>query len=55
MRRVYRLCRRCGVRWNVSRKEPGDKRYLCPRRKKSAAHNGRNIVDGKNQVNTYLV
>lgn len=27
---IYRLCRRCGLRWNVSRKEPGGKRYVCP-------------------------
>jgi hypothetical protein len=28
---VYRLCRRCKQRWNVSALEPGEKVYLCPR------------------------
>ena len=28
---VYRLCRRCKQRWNVSALEPGGKVYLCPR------------------------
>lgn len=27
---VYRLCRRCGKEWNVSRIDPGDKVYICP-------------------------
>lgn len=34
---VYRTCRRCRRDWNVSRIEPGDKVYICPkceRRKK---------------------
>lgn len=27
---VYRLCRRCGERWNVSCIYPGEKIYICP-------------------------
>ena len=54
---LYRLCRRCGLRWNVSRKEPGEKRYVCPLHgeTKRAAHDGRNIVDGKSKTNTPVV
>lgn len=28
---VYRICSRCGQRWNVSVVEPGGKMYRCPR------------------------
>lgn len=28
--KVYRVCRRCGERWNVSALEKGEKIYLCP-------------------------
>lgn len=28
--RVYRVCRLCGERWNVSALCPGDKKYVCP-------------------------
>ena len=28
---VYRICRRCKQRWNVSAIAPGDKVYFCPR------------------------
>lgn len=28
--RLYRICRTCGEKWNVSRIYPGDKRYVCP-------------------------
>ena len=27
---VYRMCRKCGHRWNVSCLDPGGKVYLCP-------------------------
>lgn len=27
---VYRLCRRCWERWNVSCIYPGEKIYICP-------------------------
>lgn len=27
---VYRICRRCGRRWNVSCIDPGEKIYICP-------------------------
>ena len=27
---VYRLCRKCGLQWNVSALAPGEKIYLCP-------------------------
>lgn len=49
MNGVSRVCHWCGLWWNVSRKEPGDKRYVCPRhgKQKNAAHDGRNIVDGR--------
>ncbi len=54
MNGVSRVCHRCGLWWNVSRKEPGDKQYVCPRhgKQKNAAHDGRNIVDGKSKTNT---
>lgn len=26
----YRLCRKCGQRWNVSALEPGGRVYICP-------------------------
>lgn len=29
-KRVYRICRRCGKEWNVSRLDPGEKVYICP-------------------------
>lgn len=29
MTTVYRICRKCGKEWNVSRKDPGDKTYIC--------------------------
>ena len=27
---VYRVCRTCGERWNVSCIYPGQKKYICP-------------------------
>lgn len=30
MSHIYRICSKCGVRWNVSRIEPGEKKYICP-------------------------
>lgn len=30
MDRVYRVCRRCGEKWNVSAVDPGEKVYICP-------------------------
>lgn len=27
----YRICRKCGLQWNVSAIDPGDKIYICPR------------------------
>lgn len=27
---VYRICRECGKDWNVSKKDPGGKHYVCP-------------------------
>lgn len=27
---VYRVCRKCGREWNVSRLDPGEKNYICP-------------------------
>lgn len=30
MGRIYRKCRRCGLEWNVSRIDPGEKTYICP-------------------------
>lgn len=27
----YRICRVCGLLWNVSAIDPGDKIYICPR------------------------
>ncbi|MBQ6358939.1 MAG: hypothetical protein IJI97_08350 [Clostridia bacterium] len=28
--KIYRVCRRCGKDWNVSRLDPGPKAYVCP-------------------------
>ena len=28
---VYRICRKCGLSWNVSSVDPGDKVYICPK------------------------
>lgn len=28
--KVFRVCRRCGKEWNVSRLDPGEKVYVCP-------------------------
>jgi len=28
---VYRICRGCGLEWNVSALDPGGKHYYCPR------------------------
>lgn len=46
---VYRICRRCGGEYNISRQEPGGKKYLCPacEGKRKAAYDGANITDGK--------
>ena len=30
MRSVYRICHVCGREWNVSRLDPGGKKYVCP-------------------------
>lgn len=30
MKRVYRICCKCQQEWNVSRLEPGEKKYVCP-------------------------
>lgn len=45
---VYRVCRRCGGEYNTSRREPGGKKYFCPRceGKRKAAHDGVNIRSG---------
>lgn len=28
---VYRFCRKCGEKWNVSCLDPGPKIYICPK------------------------
>ena len=30
MKAKYRLCSRCGLRWNVSCVGPNPRRYVCP-------------------------
>lgn len=30
MKHVYRICHECGREWNVSRLDPGEKKYICP-------------------------
>lgn len=56
---VYRICRECGKDWNVSKKDPGGKHYVCPTcelrnrvRAKEKAAPGQQPESGKGKITT---
>lgn len=53
----YRICYQCGRKWNVSCLARGNALYRCPLHgtRKSAAHDGANIVDGKEKMDMHIL